>query len=307
MSGWDTDTLPSQVGLTAVVTGAGRGVGYFVAEGLAAAGARVIITTRTAADAVTAAESIRANVPGAIVESVILDLASLESVRTAAAELRALGPIDILINNGGKTSGSRTRETTADGLEIMVGTNAYGPFALTALLMPALSPTARIVSLGSLSTQLKKADLSDLEQSGGKYSMSTAYAYSKHGMHALAFELDRRLRASGSGISSVLAHPGFALDANSVPRPGINDRSSAAQRFGEKLMRPFAHGKDRGAWPVLRAATDPDAQGGQFYGPHRSVTGRPVLATPVPQSADPAFGAEFWRLAEKATGVQFDV
>jgi len=69
----------------------------------------------------------------------------------------------------------------------------------------------------------------------------------------------------------------------------------------------MAHGKDRGAWPVVRAATDPDATGGQFYGPRRNVTGRPVLTTPVAQSADAAFGAEFWRLAEQATGVTFTV
>jgi NAD(P)-dependent dehydrogenase (short-subunit alcohol dehydrogenase family) len=299
---WDPRALPSQAGKTIVVTGAGRGVGYFAAEQLAAAGARVIFTTR---GETTALDSIRARVPGAQVEQVTLELGSLASIRAAAAELAALGPIDVLINNAGKTSGSRQRETTADGLEIMVGTNAYGPFALTALLFPAI--TGRVVSLGSMATRLARADLSDLEQSAGRYSVSKAYAYSKHGVQAFALELDRRLRASGSGIRSVLAHPGFALDGSASPRPGITDRNSALQRFGERLLRPMAHGKDRGAWPVVRAAIDPDAAGGEYYGPSRSVTGPPVLTTPVAQSADPAFGAEFWRLAEEATGVKFEV
>lgn len=299
---WDPRALPSQAGKTIVVTGAGRGVGYFAAEQLAAAGARVILTTR---GETTALDSIRARVPGALVEQVTLELGSLASIRTAAAELAALGPIDVLINNAGKTSGSRQRETTSDGLEVMVGTNAYGPFALTALLFPAI--TDRIVSLGSMATRLARADLSDLEQSTGRYSVSKAYAYSKHGVQAFALELDRRLRASGSGIRSVLAHPGFALDGSASPRPGITDRNSALQRFGERLLRPMAHGKDRGAWPEVRAAIDPDAAGGEYYGPSRSVTGPPVLTTPVAQSADPAFGAEFWRLAEKATGVTFEV
>ena len=299
---WNPRALPSQAGTTVVVTGAGRGIGYFVAEQLAAAGARVIVTTR---GDTAVLDSIRSRVPGAELELVRLELGSLDSVRAAADSLRALGPIDVLVNNAGKTGGSRRRETTDDGLEIMVGTNAYGPFALTALLLPAV--TGRVVSLGSLSTRLAKADLSDLEQRDGRYSLSKAYAFSKHGVHAFALELDRRLRASGSTVRSVLAHPGFALDGNSAPRPGINDRASSAQRFAERLLRPVAHGKDRGAWPVVRAAVDPDARGGEFYGPSRSVTGPPVLTAPVPQSAGPAFGAAFWDLAERATGVKFEV
>ena len=299
---WDPRVLPSQAGTTVVVTGAGRGIGYFAAEQLAAAGARVIVTTR---GDTAVLDSIRSRVPHADLQLVQLELGSLASVRTAASRIAALGPVDVLINNAGKTSGSRRRETTDDGLEIMVGTNAYAPFALTALLLPTV--TGRVVSLGSMSTRLAKADLSDLEQREGRYSVSKAYAYSKHGVHAFAFELDRRLRASGSPVRSLLAHPGFALDGNSAPRPGINDRASAAQRFAERLLRPVAHGKDRGAWPVVRAAVDPDARGGDFYGPARSVTGPPVLTSPVPQSADPAFGSAFWDLAERATGVKFEV
>lgn len=295
---WDPRDLPSQVGKTVVVTGAGRGIGYFVAEQLAEAGAHVILTTR---GDTAALDSIRSRVPGASLDHVTLELGSLESIRRAASSLS--GPIDVLINNAGKTGGSRHREVTDDGLEIMVGTNAYGPFALTALLLPRI--TGRVVNLGSLSTRLARADLSDLEQTRGRYSLSKAYAYSKHGVHAFAFELDRRLRASSSPVSSLLAHPGFALDGGASPRPGITDRNSAAQRLAERLMP--AQGKDHGAWPVVRAAIDPDAAGGQFYGPSRSLFGAPVLTTPVAQSADPAFGAEFWRLAEATTGTPFPV
>ena len=299
---WDPRDLPSQSGKTVVVTGAGRGIGYFVAEQLGAAGARVILTTR---GETTALDLLRSRMPQGAFEQVTLELGSLASIRSAAGMLAALGPIDVLINNAGKTSGSRERETTSDGLEIMVGTNAYGPFALTSLLFPSI--TDRIVNLGSLSTRLARADLSDLEQASGRYSVSRAYAYSKHGVHAFAFELDRRLRASGSTVRSVLAHPGFALDGSASARPGVTDRNSAAQRVVERLMRPVAHGKDRGAWPVVRAAIDPDAASGSFYGPSRSVTGPPVLVRAVAQSAAPEFGAEFWRLAEQATGVTFGV
>lgn len=300
-------TTPSQRGRTVVVTGAGRGVGYFVAEGLAAAGARVVLTTRSASQAEVALASIRARVPDAQLEHVTLDLASLASVRTAAKELAAYAPIDVLVNNAGRTSAPRRRETTADGFETMVGTNAYGPFALTALLWPSLSRDARVIWLGSLATRLSKADLADLQQERGRFSVSRAYAASKHAVHAIALELDRRARARGLAVRSILAHPGFALDATSARRAGITDTGSVGQKLGDWLLRPMAHGKDRGAAPVIRAATDPDVQGGQFFGPRFSTVGRPAPTTPVVQSAEPAFGAEVWRLAEEATGVTFDV
>ena len=304
---WDPLHLPSLAAKTVVVTGAGRGIGYFVSEQLAASGARVIMTTRSAVQADAAAAAIREQVPSARLEFVTLDLASLASIRGAAQELLALGPIDVLVNNAGKVGGTRRREVTQDGLEVMVGTNAFGPFALTALLFPALNDRARIVSLGSLATRLTRADLTDLQQQRGGYSVSKAYAFSKHAMHAFAFELDRRLRAAASARMSLLAHPGFALDGSAPLRRGVTDLNSPAQRVAERALRPMAHGKNRGAWPVVRAATDPDAAGGDFYGPSRSTTGRPVLVKAVAQSADPGFGAGFWRLAEEATGVRFEV
>ncbi len=305
MSGWDPADIPSQSGRVAVVTGAGRGIGYFVAEALARAGASVVITTRRPEQAVHALASIRSHVAGADVSSVTLDLASLASVRAAAESLPA--SIDLLINNGATTDPPRARDTTEDGLEHTVATNAYGPFALTALLFPRLTADARVVWLGSLSTRLGKADLADLEQRDRKYDRSLAYATSKHLDHAFAFELQRRVDAAGSSIHSLLAHPGFALDAPAARRPGITDLASRGQHLGERLLTPMTHGKDRGAWSVLRAATDPSAKGGEFYGPSRSVIGRPVLTKPVAQSASAEFGAAAWAAAEAATGVTFEV
>ena len=131
---WDQRDLPSQRGTTVVVTGAGRGVGYFTGEQLAAAGARVILTTRSATPA---AESIRSRVPGAVVEVVSLELGSIDSIRAAAAQLDSPGPIDVLIYNAGQTSGAHTRETTSDRPRILVGPNADGPLAPPALPPPA--------------------------------------------------------------------------------------------------------------------------------------------------------------------------
>ena len=289
---------------TFVVTGGSRGIGYFVAEQLASAGHRVVIAARDEKRADAAAASIRHHVPGAVVDFVPLDTASLDSVAAAAGRL---GPIDGLALNAGLTSPTDGRETTVDGLEKVVATNYVGHFALVAQAFGSLSPTARVVSMGSMATRLARADIADLLQEQGRYSSSKAYAYSKHAIQAFGFELDRRLRERGSGIQSLIAHPGFALDVQAAPRPGINDLVSAKNRLGQQLLRPMTQGKDAGAAAMVRALTDPQAQGGEYYGPPNGLKGAPKLITAVPQDRDPAFGAELWSLSEQWTGIQFDL
>lgn len=288
---------------TAVVTGAGRGLGYFVAEQLAGAGWRVVITTRSAAQADTAIASIRAQVPGADVHRVELDLADLSSIERAADALAAFAPIDALVNNGGDTSQPKRRRTTVDGFERTVGTNAWGPFALTARLFPLLSPDARVVWLGSLSTRLVAPHPEDFEADRRRYDAFTQYGVSKHLQHGFALELDRRLRAAGSGIRSVLVHPGYAVDGTAAKRPGITDRASRAQRFFEAAMRPIVQGKDRGALPAVHAVLGDDVRGGDFWGPAQTLKGRPTRVKPNARSASPAFGAAAWAAAESRTGL----
>jgi NAD(P)-dependent dehydrogenase (short-subunit alcohol dehydrogenase family) len=300
---WDPSHLPSQSGKTFVVTGGNSGIGYFVSEQLAGAGARVVLASRSEVRAAAAAASIRERVPGAQLDFVQLDLSSLGSIREAAEKIRKVGSIDVLINNAGATSGSNKRVLTEDGLEFVVGSNAFGPFALTALVFPALGANARVVSLGSMATRLVKLDPANLQSTNGKYNFFRAYAYSKHAMHAFALELQRKLAASGSGVESLLAHPGSAVDLLSDKRTGIND---GRVKPLDVLSAVISQGKDRGAWPVVRAATDPAAKGGEFYGPKRSVAGKPVLLEPVASSASKEFGLEFWRQAEAATGIRFE-
>ena len=289
---------------TYVVTGGSRGIGYFVAEQLAAAGHRVVIAARDEKRADAAAASIRRHVPGAVIDFIALDTASLDSVARAA---RALGPTDGLALNAGLTSATDGREVTVDGLERVVATNYLGHFALVAQAFPKLAPTARVVSMGSMSTRLVRADLANLLQSEGRYSSSKAYAYSKHAMQAFGLEFDRRLRVGGSGIQSLIAHPGFALDVQAVPRPGINDGMSRRNRLGQQLLRPMTQGKDAGAAAMVRALTDPAAMGGEYYGPPNGLKGRPRAIDAVAQDRSTEFGAELWQLSEQFTGIKFDV
>ncbi|MEU9337045.1 SDR family NAD(P)-dependent oxidoreductase [Streptomyces sp. NPDC048290] len=302
-SDWDPTQLPPQRGKTFVVTGGTSGIGYFISEQLAVAGARIVLAARSPKKADIAARSLRTHAPEAKIEVVPLDLSSLASIRDAAETLRQFAPLDGLINNAGVASGSQGREVTQDGLELIAASNAFGPFALTALTLPSLRPDGRVVSMGSMATQLVRLDPSNLQSESGRYRPFRAYGYSKHGVHAFALELQRRLSAAQSGIQSLLAHPGSAIDLRSARRPGIND----GRKFSDYLSALTAQGKDRGAWPIVRAAIDPKAEGGQFYGPRRGMRGRPVLVQPVASSASEEFGREFWRQAEAATGVVVDL
>jgi NAD(P)-dependent dehydrogenase (short-subunit alcohol dehydrogenase family) len=283
---WDPAAPPDQSGRTAVVTGGNAGIGFHVSRQLAAAGARVVLASRSPEKARAAIERIRAELPGASLAFVRLDLASLESVRAAASEIRALGPIDVLVNNAGRTDTVKQREETEDGLELIVGTNAFGPFVLTGLVLPALAPEGRVIGLGSFATRLVKLDVADL-QSERTYSPFRAYGLSKHAVHALGFELARRFTAAGRAERSLIAHPGFSLDRGAFPL--------------------VLQSKERGAWPVVRAALDPDAANGTFWGPRYGLTGPPAQAEPVAASRDAAAGGEIWRQAEAATGVTWDL
>lgn len=303
---WDPRRLPSQAGRTIVVTGGSTGIGYWTCEQLAGAGARILLAARHAPKARDAIAAIRARVPAADVTHVPFDLTSIASVRDAAAAIAGLGGADVLINNAGLVVASRQRKTTHDGLELEVGGNFVGHFALTALLFPVLRD--RVVGLGSLSTKMVRLDVDDL-MSERRYGPFRAYAFSKHAVHGFAFELDRRLRAAGDARRSLLAHPGYAVNELSEKRTDVISNSKGWQRLGGMLSAPFAQGKDRGAWPVVRAALDPHAESGEFYGPASmlGLRGEPVVQAPVPSSASPEFGARLWALAEEWSGIQFTV
>ena len=304
MTVWNPRSLPSLAGKTYLVTGGSSGIGFFVVEQLAAAGASIVILARDKRRADAAIAEVRRFTPGADVRFIPFDLSSLESVSAAASQLT--GPIDGVALNAGVIWPPKTRTLTADGLELMVGSNHVGHFALVAQLFALLSPDAHIVSMGSMSTRTKKADFGDLMQERGKYSSDKPYPYSKHAVQAFGFELARRLRASGSGIQSLVAHPGFSLDAQ-APRRGEVNRLRRRMRFAQNLFRPVTQGKDRGAWSMVRALVDPGVRNGDYVGPSGGLKGRPALKSAVAQDRDPAVGAALWADSERWAHVKFDV
>ncbi|MFK0114629.1 oxidoreductase [Streptomyces sp. NPDC090994] len=300
MTAWTADHIPDQHGRTAVVTGANSGLGLVTAAELARRGARVVLAVRNTAAGEEAARRI-----GGATEVRELDLASLASVRAFAQRLAADHPvIDLLVNNAGVVL-LGPRRTTADGFELHLGTNLLGQFALTGLLLGPLAaaPAARVVSLSSITHKTAHLDFDDLMFERG-YRPAPAYGRSKLATTVFGVELDRRLRAAGSPVVSVLAHPGLTR-TNLTPRAwehrGRLGRLIASA--GLLATQPV----ERGALPQLRAATEPGVRGGRFFGPAGlwETRGRVTDARLSEEAADPAVGARLWAVAEKLTGVSY--
>ena len=222
MSTWTAADIPDQSGRTAIVTGANSGLGLVTATELARHGADVILAVRNTTAGETAAHSIRAENPDATVSVRQLDLASLDSVRAFAARVSdELDRVDLLVNNAGLVI-LGDRQTTRDGFELHFGTNHLGHFALTGRLLPLLErgQSPRVVSLSSLSHKGAHLDFNDL-MFERTWDASAAYGASKLANTIFGIELDRRLRAAGSPIISVLAHPGVSR-SNLTPRAWEN-------------------------------------------------------------------------------------
>jgi NAD(P)-dependent dehydrogenase (short-subunit alcohol dehydrogenase family) len=297
---WTSDDVPGQQGRLAVVTGANTGLGFETARVLAAHGASVVLAVRDTEKGKDAAARIAATVPGANATVQHLDLASLESIRAAAGELRAQHPrIDLLINNAGVMF--PPKQATGDGFELQLGTNHLGHFALTGLLLEQMLPVpgSRVVTVSSTAHRLRARINFDDLQSERSYRRVAAYGQSKLANLMFTYELHRRLWHGMRATIAVAAHPGFA--ATELTR---NSPAAAAA-----LYRLFSQPAAVGALPVLRAATDPGVIGGQYYGPGRlfGTRGYPKLAKSSRQSHDTASQRRLWTISEELTGVTFPV
>jgi NAD(P)-dependent dehydrogenase (short-subunit alcohol dehydrogenase family) len=287
-----------------VVTGANSGLGLVTARELARAGAHVIGTARDAAKGQQAEAEIRQAVPDASIEMRRLDLADLGSVRAFAAEVAAARDrLDLLINNAGVMMPPRS--VTPDGFELQFGTNHLGHYALTGLLLERLAQgrDPRVVTVSSLEHRPGRIDFDDLT-SERDYQPRTAYQRSKFANAVFGLELDRRLRAAGSPVKSVLAHPGYS--ATNLQTSGPTGPMKALLRVGNRL---FAQSAERGALPQIHAATAADVQGGEFYGPDgfNQLRGKPTRVKPVERATDPELGRRLWQVSEELTGITFPI
>ncbi|MGP6204853.1 SDR family NAD(P)-dependent oxidoreductase [Microbacterium sp. F2] len=297
---WDPESLPDLSGQSYLVTGSNAGLGYFASEQLARAGAHVIMSGRNPKRLSAARATLAGRVPGADIESLIIDTAKPGSIRSAAASLRTRGPLDGVLLNAGIVHPPRRRETTSDGAEVVLATNALGHFALAGeLLVPLARSGGRMVWLGSMSISLTPYDPVDLQLTEG-YSGWRAYVQSKVVTTALGLEADRRLREHGVPVDSVVVHPGYSTSGRTIGLHGVNQPSKIT-RFVDNLQTPFTQSKERGAWPLVRALADPSIGGGQFWGPRYLVKGDPRRARLPKIVRDPERLARIWDACEAAT------
>ena len=300
---WTAADVPDQHGRTAVVTGANTGIGLETAAVLAQRGAVTVLACRDTGKAERAAARLSPASPEATVSVVRLDLASLESVRAAAAQILASHErLDLLINNAGLMM--PPRGTTADGFELQFGTNHLGHFALTGLLLEAMLavPGSRVVTVSSQGHRAGRINFADL-QSERRYGRVSAYAQSKLANLMFTYELERRLRAAEAATVAVAAHPGSTSTELVRHWPGLLQTAYAATGGLVNQSPPM------GALPTLRAATDPAARGGDYYGPGGlgQLKGYPVRVSSNGRSHDQDAQRRLWAESERLTGVTFPV
>ncbi len=303
---WIAQQILSQTGKTALITGGNSGLGFEAAKILVHRNAHVIMAVRDPAKGERAAAELRRTVPGADLEVLPLDLASLASIRSAAAVcLRAYDRLDILINNAGVMA--IPRRTTADGFEMQLGANHLGHFALTGLLLPLMlvTPAARVVTVSSSAHILGRVDFADL-QGERFYQPWLAYGQSKLANLLFAYELQRRLAVTGNSTISVAAHPGYAATNLQAVGPEM-----AGSTLGKQLMsfsnRFFAQNAAMGALSEVYAATSPDVRGGDYIGPNGLLEqgGYPKKVRSNGRSHDRAVAARLWAVSEALTGVDY--
>jgi len=301
-------------GKTALVTGASSGLGVETARALAAAGARVLIPGRSPDKLQAMVDDIKRSTGNDAVETGVLDLGDLDSVRAYAAAFVASGaPLHILVNNAGIMA--TPHRTTAQGFESQFGTNHLGHFVLTGRLLPALEKGAadggaRVVALSSTGHRLSDVDLDDPNFETADYEKWTAYGRAKTANALFAVELDARMR--GKGIRAFSVHPGgimTGLQRDMDPEEfkvlgWVNDK-------GE--VHPAFKTVEQGAATATWCATAPELAGeGGYYCEdcHKSeVVDMKRMAEirggVLPHAQDPQTAAALWLKSEEMVGERF--
>jgi NAD(P)-dependent dehydrogenase (short-subunit alcohol dehydrogenase family) len=302
---WSPSDIPDLSGRTALVTGVSvGGLGYHTALELARAGARVVLAGRNP-DRLTQTESaIRDEQPDVPLERLVIDLASLASVRSAALEAAAFGSLDLLVNNAGIMAPPYSR--SVDGFESQLATNHFGPFLLTGLLLPQLADEARVVTVSSQMHRVAhKAPLGDPRAKPRPYLRWIAYSQTKLANLLFTFELDRRLRSSGSRLKALAAHPGLA-GTHLVANGRFGRSSGGLASIFDAAARGVSQPPAIGAWPTLMAATA-DLPGSTYVGPSGlgEAAGPPQPVGWSKLAGSTSAQRELWELSEVATGITY--
>lgn len=298
---WNIENTPSLEGKTAIVTGSNTGLGFETTKVFAQKGAKVIMACRNMDKAADAKNKILSDFPDANIKIMEIDLSRLDSVRDFASKFNLEhSHLDLLINNAGVMMPPYTM--TDDGFELQYEANYLGHFLLTGLLLRKLenADAARVVSLSSLAHEWGDIYFQDM-QFKQNYDKRKSYGQSKLACLMFAYELERRLRKSGSKIQSLAAHPGVANTELARYLPSL-------LKFIAPLIMPFfAQKASAGALPEIRAALDTSLPGGTFLGPDgpEQHKGKPVVVDSNKKSKDEEVAERLWAVSEKDAGIEY--
>lgn len=302
---WTVSELRDLSGTVFLVTGANRGVGRATAEGLARAGAHVVLACRNGEAGRAAAAELERSCPRGSLEVLTVDLADLGSIRESVDCFTARHDrLDGLVNNAAVLAPPMRR--TAQGFELQFGVNHLGHFALAVHLIPLLLQTrqARVVTVSSNGHRGGRIDFGNLNAEG-TYSAWGAYFQSKLANLLFSSELQRRLDAAGSSATSVACHPGAARTALGSERPpGLRNLLVAAVR--PLVASVLAQPPSTASVPSLRAATDLTLPGDAYIGPGGMFGAKVRCAVMVDRSQrarDQAAARRLWDVSERLTGV----
>jgi protochlorophyllide reductase len=302
---WTQQDIPDLMGKLIVVTGANSGLGFECSQTLAEKGATVVMTARNLMKGEKAKADVLAAHPNAKLDLMKLDVGDLASVRKFATAFKSkYDRLDILLNNAGLMA--IPRQETTDGLEMQLGVNHLGHFALTGLLLDIIvkTPNARIHNVTSSANWMGAINFDDL-MSEQNYSRWGAYGQSKLANIFFTYELQKRLTVAGYDTLANTSHPGFVLGQlqhNSVDQSGTV-LEGLFYRISEPLM---SQDIKIGVLPMLYGMTAPEAKGGGFYGPSfMNMWGYPKETNANKKTNDTAALKRFWRVSEELTGVQY--
>lgn len=303
---WGLGDLTDQSGKRFVVTGATGGLGKATATALARAGAAVVLVGRNEIKLAEVTRQIEQTVPHPDLTRVVIDLASLGSVRDGAARLAQFGPIDVLINNAGVMGTAYSR--TKDGLELQLATNHFAPFLLTGLLLPQLaaSGAGRVIAVASNAHWMARhAPLAD-PRAERPYRKWRVYAETKLANLLFTYELDRRATAAGLPVQAMAAHPGYSATAL-VSYGRFGRASGGAASILDAVVKATGQPAADGALPLLMAATA-DLPGTTYCGPNGRAEMRGSRARVVTSSGlshDRGAQRQLWELSEETVGLRY--
>ena len=299
--------MPYLEGKTCVVTGASAGIGIQVARMFSERGSRVVMAIRNVEKGEKVAATIRSEQPNAMIDVMELDLSSLDSVQSFSNRfLSSHDRLDILINNAGVYDNGKGLRTTQDGFALLMGVNHLGHFALTGHLLQRLldTPKSRVVTVSSGAHSSGKIDLRNFHKT--EAAKRNAYGDSKLANMLFALELQRRLALIDSNTISVAAGPG-ATKSDAV-HAAIESISNGLLRLAADMLTNIVmEPTEMGAMPSLRAATDPEARGGDYFVPggFLGMRGYPKAKKPAKSAQHEELARGLWQRSVELTNVAY--